>query len=143
MEYVFEIPGIPVAKQRPRFSTRNGFGRSYTPDKTINYENLVKMQYCIGDSPKFDGAVKATVILYFPIPKSTSKKKYAQMISGEIRHTKKPDVDNCLKAIFDALNGIAYDDDSQIVEVIASKWYSENPGAKVKLEDVKPVEIGR
>ena len=123
------IPGEPVAKGRPRV-TRTGI--AYTPAKTKGYENLVKMCYmeqC--NNLKLEGELQAAVIAYFQIPKSASKKKQKQMEEGEIRPTKKPDADNILKAVLDALNGLAYKDDSQIVSVGIEKWYSHEPKVEV------------
>jgi Holliday junction resolvase RusA-like endonuclease len=53
------------------------------------------------------------------------------MIAGTERPTKKPDIDNIEKIIFDALNGIAYNDDSQIVSCWADKFYSTVPRVEV------------
>ena len=134
----FTIPGTPQAKQRPRFSRRGSYVTSYTPEMTVNYENLVKVSWANANADmKLTGALGAEVKLFFPIPKSVSKKKRLAMEIGTVYHTKKPDVDNCLKSIFDALNGIAYDDDSQIVAVTAAKFYSENPRAWVKITELE------
>ena len=77
-----------------------------------------------------------SVKAYFAIPKSVSKKKHKLMIEEKIRPTKKPDCDNVLKIICDALNTIAYDDDKQIVEMEISKFYSENPRVEVEIEEI-------
>jgi Holliday junction resolvase RusA-like endonuclease len=119
------IPGEPVAKGRPRV-TRSGI--AYTPEKTQGYENLVKMCYMEqGNKIKLDGMLQLSMLLYFQIPKSASKKLQKQMEAQEVRPTKKPDIDNCLKIVTDALNKLAYDDDSQIVSVRVEKHYSHNP----------------
>ena len=110
----FTIPGEPVGKARPRV-TKWG---AYTPEKTVNYENLVKVLY---NGPMHEGYVTMTVTAFYAIPKSASKKKAEQMHSGEIRPTKKPDVDNILKVIADSLNGIAYKDDAQIIKASVEK----------------------
>ena len=72
-----------------------------------------------------------------PIPKSTSKKKHQLMAIGAIQHTKKPDADNVAKAICDALNKIAYVDDSQIVSLEVNKYYSDVPRAEITITEVK------
>ena len=126
------IPGIPIAKGRPRVGK---FG-TYTPTKTVNYENLV--QFCYMDQAegvKLAGPVRMEIQLLFPIPKSYSKKQVELIKAQGMVHTKKPDISNCLKSIEDALNGLAYDDDSQIVEIMAWKWYTlEDPRAEVYIE---------
>lgn len=121
--------GEPVAKARPRVTK---FG-AYTPQKTVNYENLVKLSF---QGEKLTGQLKMTVVAYFAIPKSVSKKKRKLMIEEKIRPTKKPDCDNVLKIICDALNTIAYDDDKQIVEMAIRKFYSENPRVEVEIEEI-------
>lgn len=60
-------------------------------------------------------------------PKSMSRKRQYQALMGEVRPTTKPDLDNLLKSVKDALNGVAYVDDSQIVTITAEKAYGEQP----------------
>jgi len=130
----FEIPGEPKGKGRPRV-LRSGI--TYTPAGTAAYENLVKLcyqEYC--GAQKLEGAISATIDAYMTIPKSTSKKKHDLMAAGEIRPTKKPDVDNMVKCVLDALNGIAYHDDSAVAECLVRKWYSDDPRVEVTLEEI-------
>ncbi|MBN3369111.1 RusA family crossover junction endodeoxyribonuclease [Clostridium botulinum] len=129
------IDGKPMGKQRPRFNTKTG--KAYTADKTVNYENWVKLCYqqqCKGE--KLTGEVVAFINAYYVIPKSTSKKNKKDMLAGNIRPTIKPDVDNIAKVILDSLNGLAYKDDKQIIFCAISKWYGENPKVEVILEEV-------
>ena len=132
------IPGVPVGKGRPKFSTFNGHAVAYTPEKTVNYENLVKISFQQSGEKAFDREtqLRADIYAYFPIPKSTSKKKREEMERGLILPTKKPDTDNIAKAILDALNGLAYYDDAQIVYLQVSKRYSNEPRAVVFIDDV-------
>ncbi|MBY6844638.1 RusA family crossover junction endodeoxyribonuclease [Clostridium botulinum] len=126
------IDGKPMGKQRPRFNTKTG--RAYTPSKTVNYENWVKvcyMEQC--NKEKLEGAIKADIKVFYPIPKGTSKKKKKSMLVGIERPTKKPDVDNIAKVILDSLNGLAYVDDKQVITCYISKWYGENPRVEVEL----------
>lgn len=142
MTIEFCVPGEPVGKGRPRFSRD---GHAYTPKKTSQYEDLVRACYmkrkCEAVSGKESafwekGApVRMTVNSYYTIPKSASKKAREGMIAGEILPSKKPDCDNVLKAIADALNGIAYEDDAQIVECEVTKRYSDSPRVEVTIED--------
>jgi Holliday junction resolvase RusA-like endonuclease len=137
MKVEFTVPGVVVGKQRPKFSRQGPYVRTFTPQKTVNYETLVKMEYfrqC--KSKKLSGAIRAEMRFYFPIPKSESKKKQAAMLSGEIRHTKKSDIDNCIKSVLDGLNKMAFDDDGQIAEIHAYKYYSEEPRAEITLEEI-------
>lgn len=129
---IFTIPGNPKAKARPRV-TRSG--HAYTPAQTIEYENLVRMSF-VSEWPEWkpsDLHVHASIIAFFEIPKSFSKKKRIDISVGKLYPTKKPDADNIAKSILDSLNGIAYHDDSQVVELNVTKLYSEYPRVEVML----------
>ena len=128
------IPGIPISKLRPRLG-RHG---TYTPTKTVNYENLVQLCYMDqGEGKKLEGALQMVIDLFFPIPKSYSKKRVEAIKEMEEMHTKKPDASNCLKSIEDALNGFAYDDDSQIVDLRVTKQYTlGEPRAEVTIKEL-------
>jgi Holliday junction resolvase RusA-like endonuclease len=135
----FTVLGEPVGKSRPKFSTFNGHAMAYTPAKTVNYETLVKLSYqqqCGGNPYEKDVALRAEITAYFPIPKSASMKRKKMMLDGVIRHTKKCDADNLAKACLDALNGIAYYDDSQVSELFVSKQYSDNPRVIIKISEI-------
>lgn len=126
---VFTIYGQPVAKGRPRL----GKWGTYTPEKTVNYENLVKLSY-IEQYKGFElmeGYLKIEMYFFMQIPKSTSNKKRELMLQRKILPDKKPDYDNMAKAITDALNGVAYIDDNQVVEAHIYKFYAEEPRAEV------------
>ena len=132
---VFKIPGKPQAKQRPRFNVENG--RVYTPKETSSYENYVKMCYLDYASTlnweKLDGALRAEIEVFITPPVSDSKKKKAMKLSHAIRPAVKPDIDNITKSILDALNGVAYVDDKQVVECEVKKFYGEEASVYVKL----------
>lgn len=133
---VFIIYGEPKGKGRPRFSTVNGYVKTRTPEDTVSYENLVRLMYqkdCREPMYEQHEPVVMKIEAYYSIPKSTSKKKYVQMLKGTIRPTKKPDIDNMCKIIMDSLNKLAYHDDSQIVEATVKKYYSERPRVKVRM----------
>ena len=131
----FTILGKPIGKGRPRFSTAGGYARSYTPAKTVEYENLVRMEWEKTGAKKLEGVISAVIYAYFPIPKSVSKKKRALM-DGRF-YTSKPDCDNIAKIILDALNGIAYDDDSQVASLRVKKLYdAEETKVVVELAEV-------
>ncbi len=136
----FKIMGEPVAKARPRFARAGKHVRTYTPEKTVNYETLVAVEYrrqCkdfrFGDRDMLGMRVDA----YFGIPKSTSKKRTRLMIAKKIRPIKRPDWDNVGKIIADALNDIAYRDDSQMVDSLISKYYSDVPRVEVTIYKIK------
>ena len=132
----FSVPGPPQGKARAR-TVRYGSGRigSYTPDKTVMYENLVKISYLERTQKIYNNkeALAVKIIACFEPPKSTSKKRKAQMLSGDIRPTKKPDIDNIVKCILDGLNSVAYRDDTQVVDVQATKKYAEKAEVQVEI----------
>lgn len=138
MIVTFLIEGEPQGKGRHR-TTKSG--HTYTPQKTVLYENWIKTCYLsrVGEKT-LTGAIKATVEAYYTIPKSKSKKVKEQMLKGIIRPQKKPDADNVLKAVCDSLNSIAYKDDAQIVDVSISKYYADQGFVKVTLEELEVTE---
>lgn len=134
MQVMFKVYGQPTGKGRPRFSKKTGV--AFTPKETVNYENLVRMEYtrqCEGRRFPDDAMLDLRIKAYYSIPKSASKKKKEQMILGIIRPIKKPDMDNIIKIIADSLNQIAYRDDAQIVDNQCRKFYSEKPRVEVKI----------
>ncbi len=102
------------------------------------YENLVKTCFYQTGVHPFDAdeELRANIIAYYPIAKSTSKKKRQQMLAGLIRPTKKPDLDNVIKSILDALNKVAYHDDTQIVSLSMEKFYSDSPRVEVTINSI-------
>ena len=129
------FPFEPVAKGRPKF-TRTG--HSYTPPKTQDYEKSLKQYYADNCTDFYEGAIKVYLTFCMPIPSSISKKKRMLMVSNTTKHTKRPDGDNLAKAVLDALNGLAYADDSQVTILHIEKRYGEEVGTWVKIiEDVE------
>lgn len=131
------IPGEPTAKGRPRLGK---FG-TFTPTKTVNYETLVKELFIISKQEKIEGQLQVEITAYFSIPKSTSKSKKIDMQCYIVRPTKKPDLDNIAKICLDALNKLAYEDDSQVVELKIRKFYSDDPRVEISIEQIQGVHI--
>lgn len=132
----FVVLGKPMGKQRPRFSRTCTGVRTYTPRKTQEYEDLVRISYRAVSKEKLKGAISATIYGYFEPPKSISKKQREQMLKGDISYIKKIDSDNLAKSILDALNGVAYDDDSQVCLLVVQKLYGEKARVEVVLEEI-------
>lgn len=126
-----KILGKPVGKQRPKFSRQGAFVKTYTPDKTLVYENFVKMLWIESGQQKLHGAILVEIVANFKIPASVSKKK-RELMKGEY-YTHKPDADNIAKIVLDPLNGLAFDDDSQVVVLTVSKIYSDTDEEYVEL----------
>ncbi|MCI3922444.1 RusA family crossover junction endodeoxyribonuclease [Paenibacillus sp. TRM 82003] len=81
-----------------------------------------------------EAAVGVKVTFYMPIPQSLSQKKQREM--NGTYHTKKPDIDNLVKALFDGANGIIWRDDNQVVRVETEKRYSDDPRIELIVEEV-------
>ena len=137
MKVDFVIQGKVQAKQRPRFNRYSG--KTYTPNETIAYENWVKTCYLekYKDKELMEKPLRVTIKAYFEIPKSTIKKRKQQMIDNEILPMVKPDTDNIAKGVLDSLNGIAYKDDKQVVELIVNKYYNNTPYVSVMIEEIE------
>lgn len=127
----FIVPGTPVAKGRPRLSTRGGFARAYTPAKTVAYEGLIALaaQDVMAGQLPLAGPVRVVVTAVFPIPASWSRRKR----EAANWHTGKPDGDNILKAVGDGLNGVCWNDDSQVASASIVKSYGSHPGLRVEV----------
>jgi Holliday junction resolvase RusA-like endonuclease len=137
---IFTVDGNPVAKGRPRFAKRGKFVQTYTPQKTKDYESLVmdSASEAMGASEPLETPVKIFIHIRMPIPASYSKRMRQDCLDQLIRPVKKPDWDNVAKAITDALNGIVYVDDCQIVDAHVTKRYSDVAGVDVIVMEELP-----
>ena len=133
MKIYFNIPGKVQAKQRPRFTGKF----VYTPKQTVEYENWIKT--CFLDKYRgmqpFENPLKVKIIAYYEIPKSTSKKKEAEMLQENISPTKKPDADNIIKIVLDAMNKFAFNDDTQVTKLEIEKKYDKAPRIYIRIEE--------
>lgn len=147
MKIKFVVYGDPMGKQRPKFSTNNGYVRTYTPKETETYESKVVNAFKsvinpdVLDKPIFEPKqeVWATITAYYKLQKEHYKKlginqKGLDKLNGLINPTQKPDCDNIAKICLDALNGIAYYDDSQVIGLCVIKRYAEAPRVEITLE---------
>lgn len=132
----FFVPGDPVPKGRGRATIVAGAARVFTPTKTRDYENFVKqlaaLAMCRADP--WDCACAVEVLVMLPIPASMSKKDQARALLKSLLPAKRPDLDNCVKACLDGMNGIVYADDRLICELTARKIYSVKPGVYVEVK---------
>lgn len=129
------VEGKIRGKQRPRFNTKTG--RVFTPKETITYENWIKSCYIEQCGEYLEGAIKASIYVYYKIPKSYTKKRVQAIREGKEMPLKTPDADNCAKIVLDSLNSIAYRDDSQIVSLIVVKiWTEENERIEFRLDEI-------
>ena len=121
----FMVEGTPVPKGRPRFARRGKFVSTYSPKTTVDYESKVSeaAKLAMGSSKPLETPVAAYIYITLPIPASYSKKRIQACLSGQEHPTKKSDIDNFCKAVFDGMNGIVFADDSQVVALHAKKVY--------------------
>lgn len=133
----FTIPGKPQGKGRPRTRVHGTWAQLYTPEKTRTYEAQVKALYksAYPNAERLKGALKATIKATFTVPASATKARRAQMLH-DVWFTKKCDADNIAKIVLDPLNGLAYEDDSQVAQLIVTKEYGENEQVYVRLEEI-------
>lgn len=134
----FEVVGAPVGKRRPKFSTIHGYAQALKPKEDVIYENLVKIMFQQAKPNNyslFNKPIKMKIEAYFAIPKSFSKVKQSQALEGKLLPLTKPDADNIAKIICDALNDVAYKDDTQIVELSIIKRYAMEPKVKITLDE--------
>jgi Holliday junction resolvase RusA-like endonuclease len=130
----FTIPGEPVGKGRPRATTINGMARMYTPKKTASYEGRVIDAFMRAGGVMLGGNIAMTIHATFSMPVSWSMKKRQAMDGAYC--TKKPDADNVLKVVADALNGIAYRDDAAIVYASIEKRWGQDGGVRVLVREI-------
>ena len=139
----FTIPGKPIGKGRPRFSRQGGFVRAFTPEKTVNFEQLVAWtaKQAIGNAPAFAHACEVVIEAEFLPPSSWSAKKRQRASEGMEHHLVSPDADNLAKAVLDGLNGTVWVDDKQVVCLTVKKRYgtSDRTNVLIRLLDVKEI----
>ena len=136
----FVVEGKPQGKARARtfFNHNTGKMQSITPEQTKSYEELIRWSYkasggkYLGDKP-----IEISIRAYYAIPQSFSRVKREQALQGEIRPMTKPDTDNIIKVVLDALNGVAYYDDKQVISVSCDKWYGEIGCLVVELKELQ------
>lgn len=125
------LDGVPIGKGRPRF----GNGRTYTDGKTRAFEQALalKASEAMRGRDVFTDALVVDVEARMPVPVSWSKAKRADALAGRIQPTSVPDCDNILKTL-DALNGIVFLDDKQIVKATVWKHFHETPALFIWVE---------
>lgn len=123
------LQGSPKGKGRPRV-TRSGV--VYTPKETVEYEGRLRSQAidAMSNRPPLEGPLVVTVDAFFPIARSWTKAEKAAALNGSKHHTGTPDLDNIAKTL-DALNGVVWADDRQIVQLTAMKRYGDHPALVV------------
>ena len=135
MKYEFEVPGKIFGKARPRLNSYTG--AVYTPTKTKDYEELIRQYFLIKNpgARMLEERVCVEINAYFKIPNSASKKEKDEMLEKKISPVKKPDIDNVVKIVLDALNKFVILDDIQVTKLIVEKEYSKEEKLVIKIEE--------
>lgn len=139
----FTIHGVAVAQGRPR-AGKSFTGQTvvYDPGKSRAYKEYVRLIASENRPQKpYEGQIMMQIDVYKSIPKSMPKYKRQAALDGKLRPITKPDTSNYAKGIEDALNGIIYKDDSQIVQSVINKFYSDRPRVEVTISELpEPVQ---
>lgn len=139
MKIVFDIE--PVEQLRPR-ATRMGRGiRMYDPKKVSAYKKQLAMMagFEYKKAP-LQGPLKVELTFYRRLQKSISKKERELRLTGKHRPVVKPDTDNYIKSTLDGLNGLLWHDDAQIIDLIAHKYYSDQPRVVIEVNEIENEE---
>ena len=128
----FKIAGL-MGQPRPRFSTANGRVRTYDLDKAVSYKEEIGLACRVaGQKSKIklpidasDKGIGVKILACYQCPKSFSKSKTAEALTGNLKPTKKPDADNIAKIVLDGLNGIMWKDDNQVTRLEIEKAYTD------------------
>ncbi len=130
MSQFFDLPWVPYPKGRPRVTVRGGFARAYTPAKTRTAEAELRYMLAEKGAVCFERATPLSVGVAFRVPRPTSTPKRV------LFPVNRPDIENFCKTLLDAGNGLLWIDDSQVVQLFASKIFG-SPGIELRVEEVK------
>jgi Holliday junction resolvase RusA-like endonuclease len=137
----FTVPGHPRGKGRPRTAVIGGHARVFTDSKTRAEEGAIRVIAAAAMQGRlpYEGPIVLRLCAYQQIPPSWSNRKRAAAEAGQVVPVGQPDLDNFVK-MTDALNGIVWRDDSQVVSAIVHKRYSERPRLSL---DIRAAQISK
>jgi Holliday junction resolvase RusA-like endonuclease len=131
---------MPVPKERPRVVKNKHSGKimSFTPQRTAAFHAQVHrvVDQVMFNQPLMDGPLRVDMSFKMPVPKSWPNWKKSAALSGVIRPTGRPDMDNLEKALLDAFNQHLIADDSLVIERYARKIYSQDAGIEVRVDRI-------
>jgi Holliday junction resolvase RusA-like endonuclease len=133
--FIFTLHMDPVPQKQTRFTCIGGYPRTYDPSK----KDLEQIQWQIKPYAPIEplkGPVEVRYSFFMRIPKSTSGIQKRQMLNRKIHHIKRPDLDNLEYIVTNAMKGIVYHDDSQIVRKFSEKFYGDPPKVVIQVIDV-------
>lgn len=134
--WAFSLAGEPRGKARPRATVRGGFARVYSDPTTRKYEQSIREvaeRMMCGKMP-LEGALSVSLRFRLSVPASYSKRLRTAILAGEEPYFGSFDADNLAKAILDALNGVLFVDDKQVVRLFVEKLGAEQPGVDIRVE---------
>lgn len=137
------VPGEPVPQGRPRFARHAGYVQTYDPKRSKNYKSRILSYVWMGlksraYTPFASSSVPlaVSISIYRSIPQSWSLKKKEDAAQGKVRPVSRPDTDNYVKIVLDALNKVLWKDDSAVVSLHAEKWYSKTPRMEITVQAI-------
>ena len=137
IKYSFGISGTPVAKARPRaFNNKAGHIRMYTPKKSKDFEYAIRQRAEQIFEKPLSGPIRIEITFFLPRPKYLIWKTKPM---PAIPNITRPDLSNYVKSCEDGLNGVAYNDDGQIAELKAKKYYQKGgkgPWTQIEIETI-------
>lgn len=136
----FIIPGEPRGKGRPRFTR---CGQPYTDEKTRAYERMVQSCFSAVGGTRTLQPVYVRITAYHGVPQSWNKRIRALALADDLPATRKPDADNIAKIILDALNGVAWKDDTQVVQLEVNKAFHAQPHVTVVIVPLMLDDAGK
>lgn len=139
-EITFTVPAVPVAQPRPRATAIHGRARMFEANaghKIHTFKASVRMaaRAAYGGSP-LAGPLSIELLFVFPRPKGLCWKKRPM---PRLPKTSKPDVDNLVKSVLDALNETTFADDAQVCDCRCSKFIAaggEQPHVAVTVREL-------
>jgi Holliday junction resolvase RusA-like endonuclease len=139
MQIHFQVEGDPKGKGRPRFSRVGNFTKVYTDKQTLTYEAMIATfaKQAMGGTEPLKTPVSVFLYVRLPIPQSYPKKRREACLSGLEKPCKKPDIDNIAKTYLDAMDGVIFVDDTQVIDLHVKKLYSVVAGVDVMVMEAQ------
>lgn len=132
---IIKILGTPIALKRHRSFLRAGHISHYDPQEKEKKLFINEIKKCIDQEKIPDREFyKVQIIFTFPFPKSRLRKNTPDIKT--IPHNTKPDLDNLIKFVLDCGNGILWQDDKKIIDLICSKSYDHVPSTRISIHEV-------
>lgn len=125
MEKRIIIDSEPLPQPRPRVTKWGVFDK--LREKKLWWKSIIAQQF----HEMLECPVEIEFIFYMKIPKSLSQKKRMEILEGEIKHTKKPDIDNLIIGLLNSMTDVVYRDDNQVYKLHAEKKYSDKPRMEI------------